>query len=121
MPFFCGVATELHQYFASFTTINRVFGYRQQQLWVHLLKETDEANNHTSFHAKAVPGGGYFVCAFHAATLVSCCRHTRHVLLGLPGKVGHNAELPLDEHQLTAMVHLVLLVPEQLFKARLRA
>ncbi len=52
--------------------------------------------------------------------LVFCCRLTRHALLGLAGKVGHNAELTLDEHQLAAMVHLVLLGPEQLFKPRLR-
>jgi hypothetical protein len=30
--------------------------------------------------------------------LVFCCRHTRHVLLGLAGEVGHNAERSLDEH-----------------------
>jgi hypothetical protein len=54
------------------------------------------------------------------STLVFCSRHTRHVFLGLAGKVGHHAEHPLDEHQLTPMVHLVLLGPEQLFKARLR-
>jgi hypothetical protein len=42
-------------------------------------------------------------------------------LFRLPGKVRHNSELPLDQHQLATVVHLVFLGPEQLFKARLCA
>jgi hypothetical protein len=36
--------------------------------------------------------------ALASSTLVLCCRHALHLLLGLAGKVGHNTEVPLDEH-----------------------
>ena len=35
--------------------------------------------------------------------------HFRHPVIELPGQVGNDAQLPLDQHELRAMMHLMLL------------
>ncbi len=44
--------------------------------------------------------------------------HLRHPRLHLTGEVRHQADHPLQEHELAAMVHLMLLHPQQHFEAR---
>jgi len=44
--------------------------------------------------------------------------HLGYALLELTREVGHNAELPLDQHELGAVVHLVFLDTEQPLEAR---
>ena len=43
----------------------------------------------------------------------------RHSFLHLTGEVGNNADNALDQHQLAAMMHLVLLYRDDQFKTAL--